>query len=147
MVAHEIRNPLMIIRASLGALRASPSSDEVREAVADIDEETHRLNRLVTEVLDFAKPVRFDLAEANLNEVCHDSAAAAWAGEVPRHLTLDLDPSLPPTLTDAERLRTALINILGNARHAVEASVNALAAGRRPARTWSSRPPASASAP
>jgi signal transduction histidine kinase len=126
VVAHEIRNPLMIIRASLGALRASPSSDEVREAVADIDEETHRLNRLVTEVLDFAKPVRFDLAEANLNEVCHDSAAAAWAGEVPRHLTLDLDPSLPPTLTDAERLRTALINILGNARHAVEASANAL---------------------
>ena len=124
VVAHEIRNPLMIIRASLGALRASAASDEVREAVADIDEETHRLNRLVSEVLDFAKPVRFDLAEANLNEVCHDSATAAWAGEVPQGLALDLDPSLPPTVTDAERLRTALINILGNARHAVEASVN-----------------------
>ena len=124
VVAHEIRNPLMIIRASLGALRAAAASDEVREAVADIDEETHRLNRLVTEVLDFAKPVRFDLAEANLNEVCHDSAAAAWAGEVPQGLTLDLDPSLPSTLTDAERLRTALINILGNARHAVEASAH-----------------------
>ena len=128
VVAHEIRNPLMIIRASLGALRASAASDEVREAVADIDEETHRLNRLVSEVLDFAKPVRFDLAEASLNEVCHDSAAAAWAGEVPQGLALDLDPSLPPTLTDAERLRTALINILGNARHAVEASVNGTAA-------------------
>ena len=50
-------------------------------------------------------------------------------------------------MTDAERLRTALINILGNARHAVEAS----AAARDPAptavRTSSSRPAAPASAP
>ncbi len=148
VVAHEIRNPLMIIRASLGALRAAAASDEVREAVADIDEETHRLNRLVTEVLDFAKPVRFDLAEANLNEVCHDSAAAAWAGEVPQGLALDLDPSLPPTLTDAERLRTALINILGNARHAVEASAHDAATPAGAAvRTSSSRPSTTASAP
>jgi two-component system sensor histidine kinase HydH len=132
VVAHEIRNPLMIIRTSLGALRASASSEEVREAVADIDEETHRLNRLVTEVLDFAKPVRFDLAEANLNEVCHDSAAAAWAGEVPVGVSLDLDPSMPTTVTDAERLRTALINILGNARHAVEASAQGAAAETSP---------------
>jgi signal transduction histidine kinase len=128
VVAHEIRNPLMIIRASLGTLRASAANEEAREAVADIDEETHRLNRLVTDVLDFAKPVRFDLAEANLNEVCHDSAAAAWAGAVPADVALELDPSLPPAVTDAERLRTALINILGNARHAVEA-----AAGDQPA--------------
>jgi signal transduction histidine kinase len=120
VVAHEIRNPLMIIRTSLGALRASATSDEMREAVSDIDEETHRLNRLVTEVLDFARPLRFDLAEANLNEVCHASAAAAWAGTLPDGVALELDPSLPTTMTDAERLRTALINILGNARHAVE---------------------------
>ena len=132
VVAHEIRNPLMIIRASLGALRTSASSEEVREAVADIDEETHRLNRLVTEVLDFAKPVRFDLAEANLNDVCHASAAAAWAGELPPGVSLDLDPSMPTTVTDAERLRTALINILGNARHAVEASSQGAAAGPAP---------------
>ena len=124
VVAHEIRNPLMIIRASLGALRASASSDEMREAVSDIDEETHRLNRLVTEVLDFARPLRFDLAEASLNDVCHASAAAAWAGASPDGVALDLDPALPPAMTDAERLRTALVNILGNARHAVEATAS-----------------------
>ena len=122
VIAHEIRNPLMIIRASLGALRSSTSSAEMREAVADIDEETHRLNRLVTEVLDFAKPLRFDLAEANLNDVCKASTAAAWAGAPQPDVELSLDPELPTAVTDAERLRTALINILGNARHAVESS-------------------------
>jgi signal transduction histidine kinase len=121
VIAHEIRNPLMIIRASLGTLRGA-SGEDVQEAVADIDEETHRLNRLVTEVLDFARPLRFELAEADLNDVCRASATAAWAGDSTGRVALELDPALPPAMTDAERLRTALVNILGNARQAVEST-------------------------
>jgi signal transduction histidine kinase len=120
VIAHEIRNPLMIIRASLGTLRASAVGEDVQDAVSDIDEETHRLNRLVTEVLDFARPLRFDLAEADLNDVCRASATAAWAGDSTGSIAFQLDPALPPAMTDAERLRTALVNILGNARQAVE---------------------------
>jgi signal transduction histidine kinase len=120
VIAHEIRNPLMIIRASLSTLRdgrATPA--EVREAVADIDEETKRLNRIVSEVLDFARPIRFDLAETDLNEICRASAAAAWTGEASAAIAFDFDPAIPPLVTDAERLRTALVNMLTNARHAV----------------------------
>ncbi len=59
VIAHEIRNPLMIIKASLhGAAAAGPDvRRELGEAVADIDEEVARLNRIVNEVLDFARPV------------------------------------------------------------------------------------------
>jgi signal transduction histidine kinase len=122
VIAHEVRNPLMIIRASLSTLRdgrATPA--EVREAVSDIDEETNRLNRIVTEVLDFARPIRFDLAEADLNDVCRASAQAAWTGETSSGVAYDFDPDMPPIVTDAERLRTALVNMLTNARHAVRA--------------------------
>jgi signal transduction histidine kinase len=122
VIAHEVRNPLMIIRASLSSLRADRvSARDVREAVADIDEETQRINRIVGEVLDFAKPIRFDFAEANVNDVCRASVAAAWAGDSPDGVHLDLDPAIPPFVTDAERLRTVLVNILANARHAVQA--------------------------
>jgi signal transduction histidine kinase len=122
VVAHEIRNPLMIIRASLASLRSSTTTAaERREAIADIDDETTRLNRIVTEVLDFAKPIRFDLGEACINDICRASAAAAWAGIADPAVRLDLDPTLPPIVTDGERLRTALVNIMSNARHAVEA--------------------------
>jgi two-component system sensor histidine kinase HydH len=124
VIAHEVRNPLMIIRASLSSLRGDRvSARDVREAVADIDEETQRINRIVTEVLDFAKPIRFDFAETNINEVCRASVAAAWAGESPDDVRLDLDPAIPPFVTDAERLRTVLVNILANGRHAVQAAV------------------------
>ncbi|HEY7190450.1 MAG TPA: ATP-binding protein [Vicinamibacterales bacterium] len=123
VIAHEIRNPLMIIRASLSSLRREHvSSSDRLEAVADIDDETKRLNTLVTDVLDFAKPIRFDLAAANLNDVCRASVAAAWAGQSESEVQLDLDAALPSVVTDAERLRTALVNILTNARHAVQAA-------------------------
>jgi signal transduction histidine kinase len=120
VIAHEIRNPLMIIRASLSMLRGDRlTSSELREAVSDIDEETKRLNRLVTEVLDFARPIRFELAEVDVNQVCRASAEAAWTGNPSSAVTFDLDPAMPPVVTDAERLRTALVNLLTNARHAV----------------------------
>jgi signal transduction histidine kinase len=130
VVAHEIRNPLMIIRASLRALRREGVTPaEMREAAADIDEETRRLDRIVSEVLDFARPIRFELAPADLNEVCRVSAAAAWAGEAHPAIRLDLDPAVPPILTDSERLRTALVNVLANSRQSVEARPHAHAGG------------------
>ena len=126
VIAHEIRNPLMIIRATLTSLRRDHVSAADRlEAAADIDEETTRLNNLVSDVLDFAKPIRFDLAAADLNDVCRASAAAAWAGHDSSEVQLDLDPEMPTAVTDAERMRTALINILTNARHAIHAAAAA----------------------
>lgn len=126
VIAHEIRNPLMIVKASLASLRRpAVTPGELREAVADIDEEVARLNRIVTEVLDFAKPIRFDLAEANVNEICRASATAAAAGHRDHIIELELDPEVPVSLLDAERLRTALVNILTNAHHAVQAVVRA----------------------
>jgi signal transduction histidine kinase len=124
VIAHEIRNPLMIIRTALTTLgRDDLTVGDIREAVADIDDETKRLNRLVTEVLDFAKPMRFELAPASLNDVCRASVVAAWEGKPGDDVELDLDPQIPLVQTDAERLRTALVNVLANARQAVEAVV------------------------
>ncbi len=129
VIAHEIRNPLMIIRATLTSLRRDHVSAADRiEAATDIDEETTRLNNLVSDVLDFAKPIRFELASANLNDVCRASAAAAWAGHDSSEVQLELDPDMPVAVTDAERMRTALVNIMTNARHAVHAAAGARAA-------------------
>ena len=123
VVAHEIRNPLMIISASLRTLRREQVTPaELHEAVADIDEETARLNRIVTEVLDFAKPLRFELGDAALNDICRASAIAATAGDAEVGVAFDLDPDIPAMVTDGERLRTALVNILSNARAAVQAA-------------------------
>ena len=123
VVAHEIRNPLMIIKTSLRSLRSgSAGPEDIRTAVHDIDEEIERLNRIVSEVLDFAKPVKFDLEPVDLNALCTDAAHAVSAGAAPRDLRLDLAPDLPVVESDSEKLRLALVNVLSNARAAVEAA-------------------------
>ena len=71
-------------------------------------------------MLDFARPIRFELVPADLNALCRESAAAAQATPGAA-VGLDLDPSLGVVKTDAERLRVALVNLIVNARHAVEA--------------------------
>jgi two-component system sensor histidine kinase AtoS len=130
VIAHEVRNPLMIIKAALRSLRPDASQPEIKEAVGDIDEEVDRLNRIVNDVLDFARPPVFSLEPADLVHVCRDAADAASAGsDGPAVLTsLPSDPVL--VVTDAERLRTALVNLLANARQAVRARETAADASR-----------------
>ncbi|MGH9140050.1 MAG: histidine kinase dimerization/phospho-acceptor domain-containing protein, partial [Vicinamibacterales bacterium] len=126
VIAHEVRNPLMIIKAALHSLRQPDIGGEaVREAVADIDGEVVRLNRLVNEVLDFARPIRFELSSISLNAVCRESATAALASESGAAIACELDPGLGPVVTDPERLRIALVNLLVNAQHAVNGSGSA----------------------
>jgi signal transduction histidine kinase len=123
VVAHEVRNPLMIIKTALRALRGDGvPPDQLRAAVADIDEEVERLNRIVSEVLDFARPISFDLEPVDVNALCTDAARAASAEGETVVIRLDLGRDLPPIVTDAERLRLALVNVLTNARHAVDAT-------------------------
>ena len=120
VIAHEVRNPLMIIKAALHSLRQPDAgSDTVREAAADIDGEVARLNRLVNEVLDFSRPIRFEMAPVDMGALCRESAAAAKRPAPARRVHADLDASLPPITTDGDRLRMALVNMLVNARHAV----------------------------
>jgi signal transduction histidine kinase len=123
VVAHEIRNPLMIIKTTLRSLRGGDATPEqVRTAVADINEEVDRLNRIVAEVLDFARPIKFELGAVDLNALCTAAAAAASADAPGASARLDLAPDLPPIVSDAERLRQALVNILTNAHYAVDAA-------------------------
>jgi signal transduction histidine kinase len=120
VIAHEVRNPLMIIKAALHSLaRPDASSSAVREAAADIDGEVARLNRLVNDVLDFARPIRFELSAVSVNALCRESATAALAASDGATITCELDPDLGMLHTDPERLRIALINLLVNARDAV----------------------------
>ena len=121
VIAHEVRNPLMIIKGALRTLDHNGSSAaDVRDAAKDIDEEIDRLNSLVNDVLDVARPIRFDPAPTDVNAVCRDAAAAAAAGAGHAPVVLDLAPELPDLILDSERLRTVLVNLLTNAQHAME---------------------------
>ena len=120
VIAHEIRNPLMIIKASTRLLRRPDAAvGQVAEAAADIEGEVARLNRIVSEVLDFARPLTFEISPTDLNALCRDAAEAVETDGGLARVRLDLDPDVPSIVTDGERLRLALVNVLANAQHAV----------------------------
>ncbi len=119
----------MIIKASLRTLRRDARHlPDANEAIGDIEEEVRRLNALVNEVLDYAKPIRFDYGAVDLNALCRAAATAASAGQPAPVVRLFEDRRAGEIVTDAERLRLVLINVLTNARDAVLARQ----AGRRP---------------
>ena len=143
VIAHEIRNPLMIIKSAARTLRkvGSPAS---AEAAASIDEEVIRLDRVVAGVLDFARPIQFDLAPADLHVLCRDAAQAAAASGDDVPIALELESGPATIVTDAERLRSVLVNVLANAQQAVRSPTGdrqapplvQLRASRKPDAGW-----------
>lgn len=120
VIAHEIRNPLMIVRGSLRVLTQRSHADAaVAEAAADIEGEVLRLDRVVNDVLDFVRPVQVEIAPMSLNAVCRDAVAALVAADPDPPVTLDLSPDVEAIEGDADRLRTVLINVIANARDSV----------------------------
>src|SRR5207237_3411929 len=108
VIAHEVRNPLMIIKAALHSLR-QPAIDvaAVREAATDIDEEVARLNRIVNDVLDFARPIHFERETIDVNALCRESATAATVSAPGPEMALDLDPSLSTIDRKSTRLNSS----------------------------------------
>jgi signal transduction histidine kinase len=123
VIAHEVRNPLMVIKGALRALRGEGlRPDDVREAATHIDREVARLDRIVGDVLDYARPVRVELEPVDLAALVWDAAGTIlddWEGP---HVRLALEPDVGTIVTDAERLRGVLANLLKNAREAVRAA-------------------------
>ena len=118
VIAHEVRNPLMIIRASLRVLARKDAGEAERaEAVVDIDQEVTRLDRIVRDVLEFTRPVPVERAPTDLGVLCRDAAAALVREGA--QVSVVVDPGVPTVSTDGERLRRALVNLLTNARDAV----------------------------
>jgi signal transduction histidine kinase len=123
VIAHELRNPLMVIKASARELqRLDASLDEVRDSAVDIIREVARLDRIMTDVLDFARQLPVEHSPVDVAALVWDAAGAILDGWEGPHVRLALDPEVGTIVTDGERLHAVLANLLQNAREAVRAA-------------------------
>jgi two-component system sensor histidine kinase PilS (NtrC family) len=120
-VAHEIRNPLASISGSVELLRTQPQVGEDDRALMDIViREIDRLNRLITDLLDYANPhprerVTFDVALL-LRETAQVFQRDRTLGEVA--LVVGVDAGEVLVNGDPGKLRQVLWNLLRNAAEA-----------------------------
>jgi GAF domain-containing protein len=122
VVAHEVRNPLGVIFNSLGSLRRIIRTGGDAQMLLDIlGEEADRLNRIVGDLLDFARPPMPNLQPEPLDRVIEEAVSAAMANGGPAiRVERELDPKLPPIPMDARLLRQAILNIAMNAVQAMQ---------------------------
>ena len=123
-LAHEIRNPLGVIKGSAEMLTQKlGASDELsRELAGYISTEVNRLSALVTEFLDFARPLHAQLQPGHVTAVVDralEIVAFRWKGKpvrVERHYA----DGLPIVPLDESLCEQAFLNLVQNAYEAME---------------------------
>jgi signal transduction histidine kinase len=121
VVAHEVRNPLGVIFNSLGSLnRLLKPTGDAQMLLGIVGQEADRLNRIVGDLLDFARPSTPALRPEPLARVLDEAVEAAMDNSRPGVLLVrDIDPSLPRVPMDERLLRQAVLNIALNALQAM----------------------------
>jgi PAS domain S-box-containing protein len=116
-VAHEVRNPLFGISATLDAFHEEMSQPGYAECGATLRQEVNRLIHLMQELLEYGKPPALTIERGNINEVVklavESRRPAAHAAGV--ELRTNLRAGMPTLLMDQSRLRQVFENLIDNA--------------------------------
>ena len=124
-VAHEIRNPLSTIKGvALYIARRMPLGGREEEAAQRMIDEVERLDRVVSELLDFARPGSFETVLADLGEIIGRALRLAEADIKAKGIAVvqEMEPDFPKVKISPERLTQALLNLFLNAVQAMDHS-------------------------
>ncbi len=117
VVAHEIRNPLGSIKGAAQYLKEEAASDEQRALLNVIVEGTDRLNAVVSQFLDYARPYKINLKFQNINLIIQKAISIIAVNKIVEKITIiqDLDGNLPEVEVDEQQFMQVILNIALNA--------------------------------
>jgi signal transduction histidine kinase len=132
-VAHEVKNPLNSMRLWLENLKESLATDSAglpaeanagaKQAVAVLDSEIDRLDRVVKRFLDFTRPVELHLEETQLADLLGEilSVARPQIERAGVQAESEFAADVPPARVDRGLIKQAILNLLLNAAEATPA--------------------------
>jgi signal transduction histidine kinase len=121
-VAHEIRNPLTVMKLLYHSLDLKfPPSDPRAKDARIIDAKIEHLNKIVEQILDFARTTEPKLAPVNVNELVDELGLLVRHKLANQNIKLirDLQSDLPLVMGDAPQLEQAFLNLILNAAEAM----------------------------
>lgn len=122
-VAHEVRNPLGIIRASVQLVEDSNGDPaRVKEATRVIKQEIDRLDKVIKALLDFGRPSAPTLRQTNVEDVVNDVVlfTRQFAGQANVEIETSYSAADPTVMADADQLKQVFVNLVSNAVQAME---------------------------
>jgi len=122
-VSHEIRNPLGIIKSSAQLLKNKMAKLDSQSRIPDIIvEESGRLDNIITDFLDFARPKTPDIHPCQIEDIIEKNFAFLESQIEKNNLTITKTYSynLPEIMADSAMLYQAFLNILINAFQSLE---------------------------
>ncbi len=123
-LAHEIKNPLAGIKGAIDIIRDSmPASDPHREVLGDVLHEVNRIDKIVRDLLTYAKPKPASHSDICLPEMVHRIASMArQSSKVESHsIRIEQSNTIPSFTGDETQLEQVLLNLLLNAQNALKA--------------------------
>jgi signal transduction histidine kinase len=120
MVSHEFRSALVGIQGFSELIRDDDLEvADMKNLAGDINKDALRLNRMITEMLEFdrmeAGKLRLDLKQVDMNMLVLEAVERAQVTTTKHVVSMTLQPDLPAILGDADRLTQVLTNLLSNA--------------------------------
>lgn len=119
-VAHEIRNPLTAVKARLYTLRRSVVAPDAKEDVQAISHELERLERIVRDVLGYARPAEPRIAEVDLAAWLREFAEFARPEIEARRSSLAVAAEPVRAKVDADQMRQVMLNLVRNSLEALD---------------------------
>lgn len=126
-VAHEFRNPMQGIMASVAILRERlEGQEEMRPFLDMIQKDTDRLNDLINQLLGLSRSIQFDQQPHPVSNILEDAVRSVEEERMARKasITLEVDRDLPPVVVDSQTLRDAFAALLLNAIESKNESCN-----------------------
>jgi hypothetical protein len=122
-IAHEIRNPLAGIQGAIQILAEGfPKEDPRKEVTDEIQKQIYKLERLVKDLLNYAKPVPANTLPTDVNQLV-DKVLSFFVTQQRRSLDFRIEKkflsSLPKTMIDPNSMEQAFLNIILNAQKAM----------------------------
>jgi PAS domain S-box-containing protein len=120
MVSHEFRTALVGIQGFSELIRDQDiEASEMKTLAGEIYNDSQRLNRMITDMLDFdrleAGKLKLDLRALDINEMVKDAVEHASVSTKTHTFEVELLPGLPLVLGDQDRLTQVLANLMSNA--------------------------------
>ncbi len=122
-ISHEIRNPLGIIRSSAELLKKKIVRTDPSNTIPDIIiEEASRLNNIITDFLNFAKPKQLNLLHCQINDILEKNISflSSQINDQGFAINKNLSENIPEIQADSAMLYQAFLNILINSMQAMQ---------------------------